>query len=575
MEEIIKLRKSNCKNCYKCIRGCPVKSIAFKDGQAQIIDDECVYCGSCLLICPQNAKYVTSDLGRVRAAVKAGDRLYVSLAPSYIAAFPGTGILRISSALRQLGFARAEETAIGAAQVTREYDRLIRAHKMRNIITTSCPSVNLLVEKYYPDLIPQLAPVVTPAVAHARMIKQIYGARAKVVFIGPCIAKKFERADPDNGGAIWAVLTFDELRDWFADEKVDLSLPDPDARAMANTLPRFYPAPGGILRNLAHEDRRRYERMSVDGLDRCMEILDSIRRDGLSGYFLEMDACPGGCLGGPVLRMMREPFLRAKDALIANVKSTGEAPPALTENVGAPFAKRFHGRAVKRPEPDEAKIREVLALTGKTAPEMELNCGCCGYNTCREKAIAVIEGKADINMCVPYMRELAESFSNTVVEHTPTGILITDDRLKIKQINPAAARMLGLDQGDIGRSVTDILPSGDFEKAIGGDKRVLSRKTEYAGLGLTVEQSVIFVPDSRTVFVLIRDISEQERMLREQRRVTEETADFARQVVDKQMRVVQEIANMLGETTSETKTALSKLTKTVVTGSREDMNDEG
>lgn len=564
MEGIIGLNKSNCKNCYKCIRNCHVKSIAFRDEQVRIIGDECIYCGNCLLICPQNAKYINSDLQKVKTAIKDGDKLYVSLAPSYIAAFPNTGILEISAALKKLGFSHVEETAIGAAQVTREYEKLIQDHKMTNIITTACPSVNLLIEKYYPALVSQLAPVVTPAIAHARMIKQIYGIRAKVVFIGPCISKKYESFDPDNNNAIFSVLTFDELKKWFQEENVDFSQVDRDGRTLINTLPRYYPAPGGIIKNLHREERRAYECLSVDGVDRCIEILDSITHDNLSGYFLELNACSGACLGGPVLKMMHAGFLNSKDVLIKNVKRMNEAPSALTEGVTAQFAKKFRNRSVKKEQIDEGKIQEVLASTGKTSPDKELNCGCCGYNTCREKAIAVIQGKADIHMCVPYMRELAESMSNTVVENTPTGVLIINDELIIEHVNPSAVKLLNLSNDVIGQSISNILPSEDFYDVLENGHNIINHKQYYDKMGLILEQTVVLVKSSNLMFVLLKDITQEEHMLENHRKVTEETAAFAQDVINKQMRAVQEIANLLGETTSETKVALSQLTRNLV-----------
>ena len=561
MEDIIRLNKSNCKNCYKCIRNCPVKSIAYRDEQVHIIGDECIYCGTCLLVCPQNAKYINSDLPAVKEAISAGEKLYVSLAPSYIAAFPGAGISEISAALKKLGFAHVEETAIGAEQVTREYEKLIRKHRMKNIITSSCPSINLLIEKNYPALIPQLAPVVTPVIAHARMIKAIYGVRAKVVFIGPCISKKFECIDPDNGNALFAVLTFDELEKWFREQDADLSGRDGNCRTLNNTMPRFYPAPGGIIKNLNREERRAYESLSVDGVDRCIEILDSILQDDLSGYFIEMNACRGGCLGGPVLKMMHASFLKSKDMLIKNVKRRDEAAYALTEGVPARFLKKFRSRSVKENAIDEREIRRVLAATGKASPEKELNCGCCGYNSCREKAIAVIQGKADIHMCIPYMRELAESTSNTVVENTPTGILILNEQLLVQQYNPAAAKLLRLDENAVGEPVRSILPSPDFEAVLKTGKTVVSHKQVYAALDLVLEQTVVLVKDSRLLFVLLKDITAEEKIREHRLRMTEENAAFANQVVDKQMRVVQEIANLLGEATSETKVALLQLTE--------------
>ena len=573
MEDIIRLNQSNCKNCYKCIRNCPVKSIAYRDEQAHIIGDECIYCGNCLLICPQNAKSVNSDLPKIKSAIAAGEKLYVSLAPSYIAAFPQSGILEISAALKKLGFVHVEETAIGAEQVTREYEKLIKKHRMKNIITSSCPSVNLLIEKHYPALIPQLAPVVTPVIAHSHMMKQIYGIRTKIVFIGPCISKKFECDDPDNGNSLFAVLTFDELEKWFAEEEVILSKPDRNGRTLSNTLPRFYPAPGGIIKNLQPELRKTYECLSIDGVDRCIETLDSILQDRLSGYFLELNACAGGCLGGPAMRMMRTNFLTSKDILIKNVKRRNEAPPALTEGVAAQFSKKYHTRAGRKVHVDEEEIRKVLASTGKTSPEKELNCGCCGYNTCREKAIAVIQGKADIRMCIPYMRELAESTSNTVVENTPTGVLIINDSMQIEHFNPAASQLLDLNEDSIHQPIRKILPSDDFEEAQSNGKNVLHHRQSYPDRGLILEQTIVPVKDSRLMFVLLKDVTSEEALRKNHLRMAAETAAFAHEVVNKQMRVVQEITNLLGETTAETKVALLQLTNNIV--SKEEKDHDG
>jgi uncharacterized Fe-S cluster-containing protein len=359
------------------------------------------------------------------------------------------------------------------------------------------------------------------------------------------------------------VLTFDEVKKWLQEENINFSGSGRGGRALKNTLPRFYPAPGGIIKNLNSELRKAYECLSVDGVDRCIGILDCIARDSLSGYFLEMNACAGGCLGGPVLRRMRTSFLNSKDLLIKNVRRTREAPPPLTEGVETGLEKKFRNRSLRQMVIDEEKIKEILALTGKVTPDLELNCGCCGYNRCREKAIGVLQNKADIKMCVPYMRELAESMSNTVVENIPDGILIINDQLYIEHINPAASKLLKLENDVKGQPVGNLLPSEDFEHVLQSGQNVVNHKLKYDKLDITVEQTVVFIQSSRRLLILLKDITNEERFLENSRKVTEETVAFAHDVIDKQVRVVQEIASLLGETTTETKMALSQLVKAI------------
>lgn len=560
MDSIIGLKQANCKNCYKCIRNCPVKSIEYKNESAQILSDECIYCGKCLLVCPQNAKYINSDLGKVKTAISSGEKLYVSLAPSYVSAFPHADILKMSAALKKLGFTYIEETAVGASQVTREYEKLICEHKMKNIITTACPSVNLLVEKYYPELLGQLAPVVTPVIAHARMIKQIYGLRIKVVFIGPCISKKYECINPENGKSLFAAITFNELQKWLDEENITIKESDKSGRRMVNTLPRLYPIPGGIIKNIAPELRHKYENISVDGTERCMQTLNSLKNENLSGYFLEMNICEGGCLGGLSFKLSEKSFISVKSNFFINFRSETEAPQALTENVKAQFSKTFKNRSKQHENITEEQIKEVLKAMGKDTPEKELNCGCCGYNSCREKAAAVILGKADISMCVPHIRELAESMSNTVVEHCPIGILILNDRLSIDYINPAAIDILKPDCDLKGHSITSVLDSKDFYESYSEKKNIINKKQYYTSLNKYLAQTIVWVETNRVMIVLISDISNEEKLNEERRRFAQKSAAFANEVVNQQIKAVQQITNLLGETTVSTQTALSELT---------------
>lgn len=557
---IIGLRAARCKDCYKCIRNCKVKAISCLGEQARILDENCIYCGKCLLVCPQNAKIVNSDLPKVKKALAVGEKLAVSLAPSYIAAFPGMSLPKMAAALSALGFSHIEETAIGASMVTQEYEKLMRARKMPNIITSSCVSVNLLIQKYYPALLGQLAPVVTPGAAHARMLRQIYGPRTKVVFIGPCIAKKQECAADK---AYYAVLTFDELAGWLHEQDEPAVHEEGGSCGVKNPLSRYYPATGGIIHTLSKEVRRLYECVSVDGVDRCISVLETIECEGLTGYFIEMNACPGGCLGGPGLHKPGNAFLSSKDLLLKNARRTGAASPALTDGVRVPMARRFRDLSSSGQQFSEEEIRRVLLSTGKATPEQELNCGCCGYETCREKAVAVLRGKADIKMCVPYMRQLAESHSNTVVENAPIGVVILDQSLRVTELNPAAAALFHLSRDASGMQAEELLPVAPIAAAWREGHPVVGEKAQYEKLGLIVEQTIVPVPGSGQIFLLLKDITREEKLRESRNSVTQETIRVAREVVAKQMVVVQEIAGLLGDTTADTQAALTQLTHSI------------
>lgn len=564
---IIQFKEANCKNCYKCIRSCEVKSIAFKNEQAEIIEKECILCGHCFLACPQNAKSIKSDMPKIREMIARGEKVYVSLAPSYMGAFHGANISSMSAALKKLGFCHVEETAIGASRVSAEYAQLINEHKMKNIITTCCPTAVLLVEKYYPELIPYLAPVVSPMVAHAKMMREVYGSRIKVVFAGPCISKIYEAEDDLAGtSGVNAVMMFEELKQWLEEEGISIGEDDADGREMDDVVNRLYPVPGGILRTLAPKKAKKYyHTVAVDGVDRCREIFDSLRDTGISGYFIEVSACPGSCLQGPGVKRGDVPFLIAKDDVLRSAKGKlTELERPVSEDTEVEFGKVFIDRHPDGRMPSEEEIRAVLALTGKTAPEKQLNCGGCGYQTCREKAIAVCQGKADIRMCLPYMREKAESISNIVIDNTPNGIIILNERLEIVEYNPAAAELFQLSGADYtGRPITDVFDCDDLTEVYRTGRDILADRAYYPELDLALEQSIIKLQDDSMYLLLLKDISKEVEQQKELADMRNETAMIAQKVIDKQMRVAQEIASLLGETTAETKLALTRLKKSI------------
>ena len=292
--EIIDFKATKCKHCYKCVRYCGVKAIQVKDERAVIMPDKCILCGHCLKICPQSAKTLKSDLNMVRGFLREGMRVVVSIAPSYMGLLKYKTIGQVRGALLRLGFEDVRETSEGAAFVTAEYARLLAEHKMENIITTCCPSANDLVEIYYPQLIPYLAPVVSPMIAHGKLLKEELGRDVKVVFLGPCIAKKKEAMDLRHEGYIDAVLNFNDINKWLEEE--DIVIEDCEDRPFTAFDPkvnRLYPVTNGVVNSvLATEEKGDgYRKFYVHGEDNCIDLCKSMSRGEIKGCFIEMNMC--------------------------------------------------------------------------------------------------------------------------------------------------------------------------------------------------------------------------------------------------------------------------------------------
>ena len=391
MSDCLTLKKSNCKNCYKCIRHCPVKSIRFSGNQAHIIGNECILCGQCFVVCPQNAKEISSEVEKAKVLIQSGDPVYVSLAPSFIANYENIGIKGMRKALKKLGFFDVEETAIGATIVKNEYERMVKDDKRDVIITSCCHSVNLLIQKYYQNMLPYLADGLSPMLAHARDIKT-RNAKAKVVFVGPCVSKKDE-ADFYEG-YVDAVLTFEELTEWLKDAGI---APESDMDDFNESRARFFPITGGILKTMALQNDK-YTYMAVDGVENCKECLKDIESGNVHNCFIEMSACVGSCVGGPAMENYHRSPVKDYTAV---ARYAGDKDFSVKQPEPLEIRKHFVPIEHTLKMPSEAEINAELREMGKYRKEDELNCGSCGYNTCREKAIAVLQGKAEISMCLP------------------------------------------------------------------------------------------------------------------------------------------------------------------------------
>lgn len=556
MANYLTLKKSNCKNCYKCIRHCPVKSIRFSANQAHIVENECILCGQCFVVCPQDAKEIVNDVEKAKVLIQSDDPVYASIAPSFIANYNGIGIESLKKALLKLGFYDVEETAIGATYVKNEYEKMVKDGEHNIIISSCCNTVNLLIQKYFPRALKYLANVLSPMQAHCSDIKK-RNPKAKTIFIGPCLSKK-EEADRYKG-IVDCVLTFEELTNWLNDEGIELE--KVEEKVIDHSKTRLFPTTGGILKTMNCSESE-YNYLVIDGVENCINTLKDIEYGSVSKCFIEMSACVGGCIAGPIIEKKHCSHL--KDYVLVN-NYAGNKDFEVTQLDSKYYIKNFAPIDLHKDMPSEYDIAQILKQMGKTKKSDELNCGSCGYNTCREKAIAIYQGKAQISMCLPYLKEKAESFSDSIVSNTPNALIVLNDKFEVQQINAAAKKLLHIksDSDVLGDQVVRILDPVPFIKVLDTKVNLRNKKVYLAEYEKYVEQTIIYDANCHLLICIMRDVTEITKEKSKKEEISKQTIEIADKVVDKQMRIVQEIASLLGETAAETKIALTKLKESI------------
>ena len=549
---ILQFESVNCKDCCKCIGVCPVKAIEVKNHRAMIVERDCVLCGNCTVVCPQHTKHGTDFSREVRELIRSGKRVIASVAPSYAAYFNGCGFESLKSALKALGFYDARETAEGAHIVKTEYEKLIAGGITRPVISSCCTTLNLYIQKHCPEAIDMLAPVLTPMQAHARLIHS-EDPGAMIVFVGPCISKKEECTY--SASELEYAITFDELGDWFKEAGVSV-MPQEES---APKLSRFFPVSGGVLKTMAHQSGINY--VAVDGPEACMAAVRDALSGKLNGCFIEMSFCQGSCIGGPVFRNADH----SAAAGYVNISRDAMGDEDFETEAAGSLQTSFKDCRTYYSEPTEKQIAAVFKKMGKEGPEDELNCGMCGYASCRDKAIAVLMGRAEISMCMPYMKKRAESFSDKILSITPDAILAVDMDLRIVQINKAACDMFSVQPSDVmGGGVSALLDEFDFVDLISSGESAKDKFTYLAEYNLYLKQSLYFDASSGIVICIMKNITREKQRQNAVKQHKTQVAGMADDIVEKQLRIVHEIASLLGESAAETKVAISKLKEAVM-----------
>ena len=570
MQNPIYTEVTSCRDCYKCVRACPVKAIQIKDGNAMIMKDRCVYCGKCVHVCPNNAKKVRDDTERVKLAIKSGRLVFCSLAPSYAAEFAGHEE-ELLTALKKLGFTAISETAIGAALVTEALDIYASEHNGDcPFIGTACPAVVELVKKYYPQYVSRLAPVPSPLQTHSAYLRHLYNEDLIIVFVGPCIAKKME-ADTTPGYPDLAI-SFDELRAWLDSEGISLDEIKPEAvdlvpkKAGITTL---YPVEGGQIMSSSIWGKNRIDTkaISMSGME---EVLSALSVEDDPFPFLELLSCDGGCVNGPGTSMKGSIAQKKRKAAEWTEKRLDEpelftgdeafARELLEKGYSMLDASKPLAEAGFREEHTESEIKRALVELGKLTKADELNCGGCGYNTCRDMAVAYLDGMAEIEMCVTKMRKEAESKVDVLLRTIPMGVEIDENDMQIADCNTRFLDLFGdMEEGFVDQSVLSMVKGLPLERFISfsdkfRDQFYLSHPGQYRLHFKDKYLRVTFflVEEKRLLGAMFEDITNPT--------IRRETVvKKAEDVIQKSLETVQQIASLLGENAAETEIMLNSL----------------
>lgn len=548
---------NECQDCYKCIRRCPVKAIKIQDGHAKVLPDRCIACGKCVAPCPASAKRVRCDISMVKQMITQGEKVYVSLAPSWRAAF-SCSLHQLVAAFKKMGFAGVSETALGAQEVSIETARILNQTDKGLFISSACPVIVDYIHLYRPEMSRYIIPLASPAQTHAKLLKESLGENIKVVFVGPCIAKKAE-AD-HNPELLSAALTFEEISLWMKEDSIKIN---EDISEQLTLQPSnegaLYPLDGGMNETLKLVGLKpQIQLTQVSSLHLFFDTLDSVNVDQLSSpLFIEALACAGGCVNGPCVSSHKGHFNSISD-IMKSVKYRDDIPKM--PKVVAPIV--FNRSSLTKKNYTLDEIREALKRIGKYSPEDEINCAGCGYQTCRELACALLDGDAEPAMCVSYMRKLANKKVSALLKSIPAAMFMLDKELNIIEANEAFINEFTGDMKDeflrdaarlCQHQISHFLPWGNmFGKVLSSGEGLHKESYKYGDKYYDIHIFSIEKGESIGAVISNHNLAKGSH---------EYVARQAKEVINKNIATVQKIAMLLGEHMVETETLLSTIAK--------------
>ncbi len=554
--KIIETKENQCVDCYKCVRNCEVKAIKVEKGNTQIIEERCILDGKCLQVCPQTAKKIISDINEVKELVKNNKNVIASIAPSFIASFSDYDYTSLLDGIKSLGFKDIENTSIAANYLLPYYKNHIN-NSTDYVINSDCPSVVNLIEKHYPQYCNNLMPLVSPMIAHCRLLKkgfkQYRNLDIKVVFIGPCVAKIDEAENSDIDG----VITFEDLKEWFSENDITPVKTYKNQNKLENDINKEilqnYSTDYGFINNININQKS----ISITGFKRCKDFFNNISQSLDNIKIIEMLMCDSGCINGPAVSSDLS-LVKRMDLIYSHIFNK---KPSLFDysKIDIDVERIFTDKSFYKKLPTENEIQNLMKKIGKYSKEDELNCGACGYNSCREKIIAVYQGMAELEMCMPYMKKKAELKADMIISKASNGVLVFDNLYNIIEYNNSFKKLFKISEKIKGKKVENII-GNPFNNKIHSEegKEIYSFQYNNNDVLKNFEVQTFGIEENTFVAIFI-DTTHRTKNKEKMREIKQKTLAQTKEVINKQMRVVQEIAGLLGETTAESKVSLLKL----------------
>jgi len=549
-------QERECQDCHKCIRECPVKAIRVEDGYARVVPELCIMCGNCILACPSNAKRVRDDLPSAKSLLSSGRKVIVSLAPSYVAQFTGVRPAQLIHALKELGFFAVSETALGAQQVSASINGLMQSEPRQIWISSACPVVVDFISKYHPECQPHLFEVLSPLLTHCKMLRAHYGDDIAIVFIGPCIAKKKEAEEHPE--LLDAVLTFEDLDHWLHEEDIHLlEIAESPADCFQPEEAKegaLYPIEGGMVPAIGGSHGINSSQfMSFSGISNVEQALKGVSEwKPEHNIFFELTACAGSCVNGPKAARYTSVARRRYD-IVHYAKPSAKLPrePSLE------IAQHYSAIPVIRNDYSDMQLQEALRAVGKFSVEDELNCGGCGYDSCRDFAHALIARNAERMMCATYTRKLAQKKANALLQKMPSAVVIVDENLKIIECNTNFVHLFAEDveqSKDLeGSAIDAVIPfSYLFRRVLDSGEDIVGHDIRYQR---SILNTTVFTIEPHSVMCgIFQDITKPIFQ-------KEQIIGRAREVIQKNLKTVQQIAYLLGENAADSEIILNSIVR--------------